>query len=251
MPQQGTRIAVASDHVHVTVAAPFPPTTARAQSSAALDATRRTPTRRLTPAARQRLARKESRKERDRKLEQEIVAKREERRQLRQQAREERSRRRAAKKVASKGRLTVGKQALIMLAVAAVGLAIVYPSARTYYITERNNERLSAELAAIQTRHDQISEQIAALSTNEGVEDEARTELGWVRSDESAVVVSGINADTSRSLPAAVSTATISAPTTWYTRVRDALFFVDTSKPVVVDSYSGDPTGGSATNPAA
>lgn len=132
----------------------------------------------------------------------------------------------------------------VVLVIVLCGL-IVYPAARDNYITLRNNERLSAELSAVQARNDQLSSQVEALSTDEGVEDAAR-ELGWTRAGEEAMVVRGMDADTTLALPDTVTTSSISAPGHWYTPVLDFLFHVDTTTPLLVDSYSGDVTGGAA-----
>ena len=224
----------------------------KSEASQTIDATPRTafkaaPTRRRSLRAQARDERKQARALEDERLEQEARQRAEERRARRTQAREERKARNASMREANSGRLTFGKSLIFALVMAVLAVAIIYPSARQFYITERNNERLATELAVIEQRNDVISNQIEVLSTDEGVADAARAELGWVKEGEKAVVVTGIGND-STSMPATVNTSTIAAPTSPLTRVLDIIFFTDTSKPVVVDSLSGDNTGGSASS---
>ncbi len=165
------------------------------------------------------------------------------------QAKQARSNDRKRRLEANRGRLTPNVLALTFLVLAIVGAGILYPSARVYYIATRNNDRLDAELSAVQQRNDTIQSQVDALSTDEGVADEARAELGWVIDGENSVTVTGIGSITSSTtLPAAVDTSTISAPVTWYSRILDRIFFIDTSQPVAVDSASGDDTGNAASS---
>lgn len=142
---------------------------------------------------------------------------------------------------------------LLMLAAAMVILAaaILYPAARTYYITVRNNERLAIELTAVEARNEAIAAQVDTLRSDEGIEDMARSQLGWVRRGEEAVAVQGAVPDDLMALPETVETSTITAPSTPMTRALDVLFFTDTDRPVQVNSQSGDILGNSASNPAA
>lgn len=201
------------------------------------------------PAPRKRNSKKETREAERARRERVKVRIDESRLRAKEQAKQSRSDNKRHLREVRKGRLTPSKLVLTLLVLAAVGAGILYPAARTYYITVRNNDRLDAELTAIQQRNDTIQSQIDTLSTDEGVADEARTELGWVVNGENSVTVTGIgNTTSSTTLPATVDTSTISAPTTWYSRILDRVFFVDTSEPAAVDSASGDDTGNAASS---
>ncbi len=116
---------------------------------------------------------------------------------------------------------------LSIVFVVVVALAILYPVGQSYYQSLRETQRTQAELDAVNARNAEIQESNDALSTDEGIENEAVSELGWVEEGESAAIVT--NADESSEgskLPEQVDPDEIQAPQTWYYRVLDAIFFV-------------------------
>lgn len=102
---------------------------------------------------------------------------------------------------ATQPRPSAGPQWLLVLIIGAVLLGLAgwsyYPVARQQYISQRERDRLAAELAAVETRNANIQAEIDRLETPEGVEDYARSQLGWTKPGENAVVVTGIEGDSS------------------------------------------------------
>lgn len=78
--------------------------------------------------------------------------------------------------------------------VGALALFVIayYPVAKVQYQEVRQRARLQTELATIKQRNNRLSAEVARLKTPEGVEEEARDQLGMVKTGESlAVVVTG------------------------------------------------------------
>ncbi len=110
-----------------------------------------------------------------------------------------------------------------------LGCAFLYAPAREYYQQVRERDRLAVEYDELQTRNDTIQSQVDALATDSGVEDKAREELGWVTEGETAGVVMGLDSGDGdpSTLVGNVSSDSIKAPETWYSRFLDPLFGVD------------------------
>lgn len=126
----------------------------------------------------------------------------------------------------------LGKGAHIALGAAAVLVVIcivLYPVGKDYYTSLRNEQSLEAELAAVEERNSQIESQNEALNTDEGVENQARSELGWVKKGEKSVSISnaGEDTDTATTLPSQVEEGSGKAPNTWYYTILDAVFGVN------------------------
>lgn len=104
----------------------------------------------------------------------------------------------------------------------------LYPSAKQYYLSVRECDRLQAEYNAIDQRNAAIKSEVAALETDEGVADRAREELGWVKSDENAVTVRGLNdVEEESTFTANIVAGSTEAPETWYSVWLDPLFGVE------------------------
>lgn len=107
-------------------------------------------------------------------------------------------------------------------------VVMLYQPLADYYGEVRQLQQLEAEYSALESHNELLQSQIDYLNTDEGLEDYARSELGWVRPDDNVVVVEGVQADTSstdsgdifRSIPS----DTVAAPATWYSGVLDAVF---------------------------
>ena len=109
----------------------------------------------------------------------------------------------------------------------ALAFVIVYPAARDYYVTLRATAQQQAEYDALVARHDYVQGEVDRLSTDEGIEDEASKELGWVKEGENAVYVNGLEDSEEPPVYADVVAGSVPAPDTWYSGVLDPLFGVD------------------------
>lgn len=105
--------------------------------------------------------------------------------------------------------------------------AFLYGPAQQYYQEIRERDRLAAEYAAIEQRNEAIQNEVDSLSTDAGVEDRARTEFGWVKSDENVATVSGIDVEDTSSFTANIVPGSVKAPDTWYSDVLDPFFGVE------------------------
>ena len=119
------------------------------------------------------------------------------------------------------------KRVLLATAVFLVAATwLLYPAARDYYTAVREQERTIAAFDMARQRNEVLEQDVAALSTQAGVEDRMREQYGWVKQGENAVTVTGLNDDASvpthiADLPAVNS---VKAPDTWYSPVLDRLF---------------------------
>jgi len=102
---------------------------------------------------------------------------------------------------------------------------ILYPNARVYYAAWRDYSNVSAELAAVSTRNATIQTRIDNLYTEEGIEDRAREEFGWVKEGENAINVIGVEADEATSaLPETVVSGSVTSDTNWALEKLDKFF---------------------------
>ena len=92
----------------------------------------------------------------------------------------------------------------------------------------RTQDKLEAEYALLSERNAAIQGDIDRLSTDEGIEDVAREQLGWVSKGETAGVVVGLSEDETSSTPdtvhSQIDSASVKTPDTWYSGVLDPLF---------------------------
>lgn len=113
-------------------------------------------------------------------------------------------------------------------------LVLLYPAAQTYYLETREQSRLQAEYDALSARNEAIESQLEYLKTDEGIEDAAHKELGWVYDGQVAGVVRGLGDDkgtAQEELIAQVKSGSVPAPETWYSPMLDVLFgYVDPAK---------------------
>lgn len=113
---------------------------------------------------------------------------------------------------------------IVCLIIFAAGL-FIYPVTCQYYQSMRSQAQLEAEYAALQERNGTLQEQISYLGTDQGVEDYARDEFGYVFEGENAVTVGDAGPTESlTSAPPSVKTGSVSAPDTWYSGVLDFVF---------------------------
>lgn len=104
-----------------------------------------------------------------------------------------------------------------MLASVVAAVWFVYPVLQLHYEEERKVASLQAELETLQERNAALRDEMAALSTPEGVERLARESLGYVKPGEQAYLVTG-----GEGTQTAQAQAT-SAPSFWQ-RAIDAVF---------------------------
>ena len=106
------------------------------------------------------------------------------------------------------------------------GVVTLYGPAQQLYVDIREKDRLAAEYAAVVERNEHIDSQVQALETDEGIEDMARTQLGWVRKGEHAVSVSGLDPKDPAEFRGNIVSEDIPLPDTWYSGILDPLFGV-------------------------
>lgn len=114
--------------------------------------------------------------------------------------------------------------------VACLVLACVYlyPTARQYYLSVRECDRLQAEYAAVEQRNEAIQSEVDALGTSEGVEDRARKELGWAKVGEHAATVRGLDGvEDESTFTASIVAGSTQVPETWYSVWLDPFFGVE------------------------
>ena len=102
----------------------------------------------------------------------------------------------------------------------------LYGPVKNYYVAVRDQARAEVAYEVVSTRSKALKEDVAALVTDEGVEDRVREQYGWVKQGENAVMVSGLSEGDPT--PAEVLRTTtlndIHAPETWYSPVLDKVF---------------------------
>lgn len=102
-----------------------------------------------------------------------------------------------------------------------------YPVARVQYQAVRERSRLRAELASIQARNERLETHVATLETTEGIEAEARVQLGMVRKGESlGIVIDGDEKPATGAAPRIDSDEVTAAPVGPWTAFMDAVFGV-------------------------
>lgn len=117
-----------------------------------------------------------------------------------------------------------------IVALAVVGLTVfmLYPSCQNFYTETRQLQQLQAEYQALSDYNTQMQSQIDYLNTDEGLEEYARSELGWIRQDERMATVEGVESSVDGSTQANTTYSPLNedipAPATWYSGVLDVLF---------------------------
>ena len=103
-------------------------------------------------------------------------------------------------------------------------ITFCYPSAKTYYTEMRKTQKYEAELAALDDRNAQLKANVEALSTDQGIEDKAKNDYGYVKEGEGSALVQGIERDKQSALPAYVDPDKIEVDDAWYTPTLDFIF---------------------------
>ncbi|MBP5313757.1 MAG: septum formation initiator family protein [Eggerthellaceae bacterium] len=110
-----------------------------------------------------------------------------------------------------------------VLLVAMVGV-FLYPAAKDYYVSVRENDRLNAEYQAVLDRNDILRDEIETLQTDEGIEDLAREAFGWVKKGETSVAVVGMDENTISAYVPNIPQGSVEAPRSWLTDLLDSFF---------------------------
>ncbi len=112
--------------------------------------------------------------------------------------------------------------AVFVVSVLIVGV-VLYPIGCTYYQAMRQEQQLQAVLDAVNERNQSIQDENDELETDEGIENQAREEYGWVKEGEHATVVTN-GGDNSAEMPSQVDESQIEPPHTWYYDILDVIF---------------------------
>lgn len=117
---------------------------------------------------------------------------------------------------------------MMIIGCLALSGAFLYPAAQQYYLTVREHDRIEAEYQLVQERNDDIRSQVELLSSEEGIEDRARQEFGWVKEGENSVKVHGLETEEeSVTYSKNISAGSVEAPPTWYSPMLDVIFGVE------------------------
>ena len=128
---------------------------------------------------------------------------------------------------------------LAIVALLALAVYMLYPVTRDFYVAYRENSRLAAEYSAVVDRNEKIQELLDFLKTQEGIEDIAREQFGWVLEGERAVNITGLDiTENSMSLPAFIEPGSVEAPEYWWTVILDKFFGVE--EPALANPYPDD-----------
>ena len=119
------------------------------------------------------------------------------------------------------------KGVAVVLLLVLVAAGILYPAAREYYVSVRNLDKANIYLAQLQERNDQLQNNIDALSTDDGIENYARAQYGWVKNGEEAVSVIGLPTNSQTTTLSTASTRSIQEDKSAFTALLDAIFFVN------------------------
>lgn len=146
-----------------------------------------------------------------------------------------------SRRAAEPGRLGIPRfMVWSSVAVCLVAVCVfIYPAAQQYYVEMRNHDRLQAEYDAVAARNEAIQGDVDYLGTDEGVEDAARSELGWVYEGEQTVTVAGLPDETqqessSEKVRKQIVPGSIPAPQTWYSGILDPFFGYDSGTQVKI-----------------
>lgn len=112
------------------------------------------------------------------------------------------------------------------LACVAATVAMLYLPSQQLYLSMRENERLTDELAQNEARADRMQQRVTSLQTAEGIQDEAHTAYGYVMPGEEYIVVTGLDLDSQAGTTAEVPRGSGQTTDTWATRLLDRVFQV-------------------------
>ena len=115
-------------------------------------------------------------------------------------------------------------RALASVGIVALFTIALYGPAQQYYTQMRETDRLQAEYAAVAARNNTLQSTIDSLSSEEGIEDKAHTDLGYVKKGEQTATVKGANIVDNTEFSSNVAPGSVPAPDTWYSPFLDVVF---------------------------
>ncbi len=117
---------------------------------------------------------------------------------------------------------------IALCAVVFCGFMLYQPIANLYNET-RSLQQLEAEYDALQANNVQVRANLDHLATDEGLEEYAHNELGWIRADEHTARVADVaqpdqSAQQVKRVVTTIPEGSIETPDTWYSPVLDVVF---------------------------
>ncbi|WP_283170861.1 FtsB family cell division protein [Curtanaerobium respiraculi] len=104
-------------------------------------------------------------------------------------------------------------------------VAAVYQPAHDYYVAVRDEAKAQAQLEVLNQQNELLKQEVAYLSSDTGIQDQAALNYGWVQEGENPVVVTGVTSEANPLEPANIAcVAAVKAPDTWYSGFLDPLF---------------------------
>ena len=123
----------------------------------------------------------------------------------------------------------VAKVAIFVAVTIVLVCVFCYQPAKICYTQIRSTEKATAELQLVQARNEKLSSNVSALKTDEGIEDKAKEDYGYVIKGEGAAHVSGIGTGNNSKLLEYVDSNKVTAPNNALTGILDAIFGYDNS----------------------
>lgn len=113
---------------------------------------------------------------------------------------------------------------LFAIAIIAFVCFMLYTPAQQYYLQMRETSRLQAEYVAVSQRSSTLLSDIKRLETDEGIEDRAHQDLGYIKRGEATASIKGLDFSHREELQSNVPPGSVPAPETWYSPVLDFIF---------------------------
>ena len=106
---------------------------------------------------------------------------------------------------------------------------MLYQPIANLYNETRSLQQLEAEYDALQASNVQVRANLDHLATDEGLEEYAHNELGWIRADEHTARVADVaqpdqSAQQVKRVVTTIPEGSIETPDTWYSPVLDVVF---------------------------
>lgn len=132
-----------------------------------------------------------------------------------------------------RGALSEKKVTIVAIVAAVVCVCMfvacmLFPAVQQYYVEMREQARLQVEYDAVSAYNASLQSNIDSLSTDEGMQDAARQQLGWVQEGETAGTVLGLGenegVESADNVASQVEDGSVLAPDTWYSALLDLVF---------------------------
>lgn len=110
---------------------------------------------------------------------------------------------------------------IIAVVVVVLAIAMLYGPTRNYYVAWRSGQDLQAYYTALAEQNEALMNDVERLTSQEGIEDEARRR-GLIKEDETGVVVEGLPDD---ELARLLEDIELEDTRPWYIKALDVVFF--------------------------